>query len=94
MVLRPSEIAHSRIAHLIFTLGSRKNPNSGEGVENMEFPGLSNIMWNFQGLIKNEVEFPIGDQEKIMLNFHGSLFLALYLYLFLDETLKVHKITK
>ena len=34
-------------------------------------------MWNVQGLIKNEVEFPKGDQEKIMWDFQGSLFLAL-----------------
>ena len=36
-----------------------KKPNSG--VEDMEFPWVSkcqrNSMWNFQGLIKNEVEF-------------------------------------
>ena len=36
-------------------------------------------MRNFEGLIKNEVEFPKGDPEKIMLNFQGqgSLFLGL-----------------
>ena len=32
------------------------------GFEDMEFPGVSKSMWNFQGLIKNKVvEFP--DQE-------------------------------
>ena len=31
----------------------------GWGVEDMEFPGLSqNSIWNFQWLMKNEVEFP------------------------------------
>ena len=29
------------------------------GFEDMEFPGVSKSMWNFQGLIKNKVvEFP------------------------------------
>ena len=28
-------------------------------VQDMEFPGVSkNSIWNFQGLIKNDVEFP------------------------------------
>ena len=31
----------------------------GGGVEDMQFSGVSKSMWNFQGLIKNEVvEFP------------------------------------
>ena len=34
-------------------------------------------MWDFLGLTKNDVEFPQGNQEKIMWNFQGSLFLAL-----------------
>ena len=52
---------------------SRKNPNRGI----WSFRGIKEIeCGNFQGLFKNEVEFP-GDQEKIMWNFQGSLFLAL-----------------
>ena len=30
-----------------------------------------NSMWNFQGLIKSEMEFPEGDQEKISGNSSG-----------------------
>ena len=31
----------------------------------MEFPGVSkNSMWNFKGLIKNEVEFPRVTKKK------------------------------
>ena len=33
-----------------------------------------NSMWNFQGLIKSKMEFPKGDQEKIMWKFQGSVF--------------------
>ena len=44
----------------------RKKPKLGDGgvggwggVEDMQFSGVSKSMWNFQGLIKNEVvEFP------------------------------------
>ena len=34
----------------------------------MEFTGVLKkyIKWKFQGLIKNNMEFPSGDQEKIM----------------------------
>ena len=52
---------------------SRKNPNRGI----WSFRGIKETeCGNFQGLFKNEVEFP-GDQEEIMWNFQGSLFLAL-----------------
>ena len=52
---------------------SRKNANSGI----WSFRSIKEtVCGNFQGLFKNEVEFP-GDQEKIMWNFQGSLFLAL-----------------
>ena len=53
---------------------------TGRWVEDMDFEGYQrNSMRNFEGLIKNEVEFPKGDQEKIMWNFQGqgSLFLGL-----------------
>ena len=33
-----------------------------------------NSMWNFQGLIKNKMEYPKCDQEKIMWKFQGSVF--------------------
>ena len=46
---------------------SRKNPN--RGVEDMEFPGVP-IKEKARGISK-------GDQEKIMWNFHESLFLTL-----------------
>ena len=46
----------------------RKNPKKrGGGVEDMEFPGVN---WKQSAISK-------GDQEKIMWNFQGSLFLAL-----------------
>ena len=40
-----------------------------QGVKDMEFPGggvdyQKNSMWNFQGLIKNEVEFPRVTKKK------------------------------
>ena len=31
-------------------------------------------MWKFQGLIKNKMEYPKCDQEKIMWKFQGSVF--------------------
>ena len=37
-----------------------ENNKPNRGVEDMEFPGVSNckeITWNFQGLMKYEVEF-------------------------------------
>ena len=36
----------------------------------MEFPGV--LKSNFLGLLKNNVDFPVGDQEKIMWNSQGS----------------------
>ena len=49
-------------------------------VEDMEFPGVSKKQhWNFQGLIKNEVEFLGVTKKKIMLNFQGSWILGLEL---------------
>ena len=39
----------------------KKGGGGGGMVEDMEFPGQGyqrNSMWNFDGLIKNEVEFP------------------------------------
>ena len=52
-----------------YTPSSRKNPNRGSGVENMEFPGGSN----------KEIACGIfrDDQEKIMWSFQGSWFLIL-----------------
>ena len=54
---------------------------NGESVdEDMEFPGVSNansMMWNFQGLIRNEKNgISLGDQDKIMWSFQGSWFLV------------------
>ena len=54
---------------------------TGQGVEDMEFPRAGvyqrNSMWNFQGLIKKEVEFPRVTKKK-MWDFQGSsLILAL-----------------
>ena len=50
---------------------SRKNPNKGRGWGDLQ--GYQrNSMWNFQGLIKNKMEFPKGEQEKKMWKFQGS----------------------
>ena len=41
--------------------------NTNRGVEDIEFPGVGyqrNSMWNFQGLIKNEVGFPRVTKKK------------------------------
>ena len=53
----------------------RKNSNSAGRIGN--FQGYQrNTIWNLQGLIKTEVEFPSkGEQVEIMWNFQGSLFL-------------------
>ena len=48
---------HNKVAGLRILGNSTKNPN--RVVEDMEFLGVSKkCMWNFQGLIKNELEFP------------------------------------
>ena len=45
-----------------------QNRSMGEDmvkIWNLEFPGASkNSMWNFQGLIENEVEFPRVTKKK------------------------------
>ena len=39
---------------------SKKKKQGGGGVEDMEFPRVSKklALWNFQGLIKDDLQFP------------------------------------
>ena len=45
--------------YIVLGYSRKKKSNSGRGVDDMEFPGVASKekTWNFQGLIKNEMEF-------------------------------------